>query len=40
MAIETSEISFADLEKADTAHLKLLARMIRVELDRRKKSGK
>jgi len=40
MAVETTEISFADLEKAETDHLKMLARMIRLELEKRKKAGK
>jgi len=40
MAVDTAEVSFADLEKAATDHLKMLARMIRLELDRRKKGGK
>jgi hypothetical protein len=40
MAVDTAEVSFADLEKAATEHLKMLARMIRLELLRRKSSGK
>ena len=40
MAIETAEISFADLEKAATDHLKMLVRMIRLELEKRKRAGK
>jgi hypothetical protein len=37
---EILDISFADLEKATTAHLKILSRMIRLELQRRAGSGK
>ena len=40
MAVDTAEVSFADLEKAATDHLKMLARMIRLELEKRKKAGK
>ena len=35
MAINAAELSFADLEAAQTEHLKMLGRMIRLELERR-----
>ena len=36
MTINPEELSFSDLEKVQTRLLKILARMIRIELDRRK----
>ena len=35
MAVNAAELSFADLEAAQTEHLKMLLRMIRLELERR-----
>ncbi|MGH7184937.1 MAG: hypothetical protein ACREIB_01495 [Pseudomonadota bacterium] len=35
MTVNAAELSFADLEVAQTEHLKILAWMIRVELTRR-----
>ena len=40
MPTNTAEISFADLEQAKTDHLKILARMIRLELERRGETKK